>query len=777
MNEYEISTAISRLDTIPMPYGAEKEIEFMISDKLDKMGIYHHSTSRVKTKESLSHKIGTGKYTTDKRSDDYSIENSKKIQDLIGIKILVYFVEDLNIVEKVLEDMFGKAAWSKSVHRSGEFDPTKVNGVFSLERALRVTSSDDWHSICVDETFEVQIKTVLFQSWHEIEHDMRYKNKEIWHNFEKIERKFNSILATLELCDDSVTSVLEDLSYNCYKMSQEKSEDGIDRGFWYLENIIKTHFRIKLQSTRKVFAEFLDETSMEYDLQLDEAIEKCDGRTLFKRYLSWKLNNLNKDEIEHLATVFSSKDFMRRVIKSKRNSVVSKLIDYDSLPLNVFTLSILIYLNYYQYGKDNVDERINEPENLNAIKDRLGLFLSKEMPYNPNTGKKISRFKTYPIFQRCFDVYPSQNNNGGKDSKDIFKKSFNYIKRWLAAKLDDYDFADEEKDGFNKFYSVFENDGQEFNEDKYEFTLSSEYDIRALYVPDLKTAAIKIAEPGGDSERGERQFGRFFFTNISVKDNGDFVELAVKVECQEPERNIIKAGSTRPLFIYDIYMDEDVEVSEHSIPLDFKWLKQTDDRGKFSTVPYIINSSFADEAKKINNSLFDCRRDILPVLFANTDKLNDISLPEHASKSRFSMNYLTDRMFGYAHVVAFDNDAVGYLKDTFKKNDNFVNALEACPLFVVVDRGYVIEKFEVDISRGYTGFLKKVDDYIRIMMTERSYSFDDVLFFRELKNAYYKLKSNETDTIIGLEKEIEELKKSYEQKINDLTRKLNEKRK
>ena len=63
------------------------------------------------------------------------------------------------------------------------------------------------------------------------------------------------------------------------------------------------------------------------------------------------------------------------------------------------------------------------------------------------------------------------------------------------------------------------------------------------------------------------------------------------------------------------------------------------------------------------------------------------------------------------------------------------------------------------------------------MMTERSYSFDDVLFFRELKNAYYKLKSNETDTIIGLEKEIEELKKSYEQKINDLTRKLNEKRK
>ncbi len=27
MNEYEISTAISRLETIPMPYGAEKEIE------------------------------------------------------------------------------------------------------------------------------------------------------------------------------------------------------------------------------------------------------------------------------------------------------------------------------------------------------------------------------------------------------------------------------------------------------------------------------------------------------------------------------------------------------------------------------------------------------------------------------------------------------------------------------------------------------------------------------------------------------------------------------
>lgn len=35
----------------------------------------------------------------------------------------------------------------------------------------------------IDDTFEIQIKTMFFEGWHEIEHDMRYKGEELWKNY------------------------------------------------------------------------------------------------------------------------------------------------------------------------------------------------------------------------------------------------------------------------------------------------------------------------------------------------------------------------------------------------------------------------------------------------------------------------------------------------------------------------------------------------------------------------------------------------------------------
>ncbi len=59
----------------------------------------------------------------------------------------------------------------------------------------------------IDDTFEIQIKTMFFEGWHEIEHDMRYKGEELWKNYKGFSRYFNSILATLELCDKSMVTL------------------------------------------------------------------------------------------------------------------------------------------------------------------------------------------------------------------------------------------------------------------------------------------------------------------------------------------------------------------------------------------------------------------------------------------------------------------------------------------------------------------------------------------------------------------------------------------
>ena len=85
----------------------------------------------------------------------------------------------------------------------------------------------------IDDTFEIQIKTMFFEGWHEIEHDMRYKGEELWKNYKGFSRYFNSILATLELCDKSMVTLFEDLGHSLYKS-----------GRW--SDMIKSHFRLKL---------------------------------------------------------------------------------------------------------------------------------------------------------------------------------------------------------------------------------------------------------------------------------------------------------------------------------------------------------------------------------------------------------------------------------------------------------------------------------------------------------------------------------------------------
>ena len=40
---------------------------------------------------------------------------------------------------------------------------------------------------------------------------MRYKGEELWKNYKGFSRYFNSILATLELCDKSMVTLFEDL--------------------------------------------------------------------------------------------------------------------------------------------------------------------------------------------------------------------------------------------------------------------------------------------------------------------------------------------------------------------------------------------------------------------------------------------------------------------------------------------------------------------------------------------------------------------------------------
>ena len=201
--------------------------------KLNNAGIYFNSTSRIKSESSLLHKLETGKYSMQ--------EGGRKIQYIIGIRINLFYLEDMDICEKILEETFLLDNWSKTKNEENKFEAQKCNGVFRIpSKYLRNIPASVWNKP-FDQTFEVQLRTVLFEGWHEIEHEMRYKYKlgsdsketDLWTGHEDLSRVMNSIIANLELCDWSIMQIFNSIHDSQYK---EKN--------W--ENAIRSKYRLRI---------------------------------------------------------------------------------------------------------------------------------------------------------------------------------------------------------------------------------------------------------------------------------------------------------------------------------------------------------------------------------------------------------------------------------------------------------------------------------------------------------------------------------------------------
>lgn len=94
-----------------------------ITEILTSCGLYFRIFSRVKSVESIAAKLFRGKYGT--------LNNPKKIQDLIGLRVILYYYDDLSICRDIMERTFQMIdEWSRNFFESDEFRATKINGVF-----------------------------------------------------------------------------------------------------------------------------------------------------------------------------------------------------------------------------------------------------------------------------------------------------------------------------------------------------------------------------------------------------------------------------------------------------------------------------------------------------------------------------------------------------------------------------------------------------------------------------------------------------------------------
>jgi putative GTP pyrophosphokinase len=200
-----------RSDVDAISIATVKELVSYIRTYLDKCGLFYKCFIRIKSGHSLCEKLRT---KLPKRGDKY------KLQDLVGIRIVVYFKEDISLCEKLIDQHFHVLNISKNADDIENFGPQRINYVCAMPDEVISNFDMSIWDYPIDKSFEIQVRTIFSEGWHEIEHDFRYKCQDEWKNNTDLSRTLNGIFATLDNCDWAIASLFTQIAYRHYKSAE-----------------------------------------------------------------------------------------------------------------------------------------------------------------------------------------------------------------------------------------------------------------------------------------------------------------------------------------------------------------------------------------------------------------------------------------------------------------------------------------------------------------------------------------------------------------------------
>lgn len=200
----------------------KREIAERIEDETRRIGVHCRVFSRIKDYESIREKVerkrikngGVPAYTPE----------GKKMQDIIGIRIVTYFYEDVQLLWDLFENTFEVDNEECEDIKPDNFKAIRKNMVCKMPLRESIIMSefkdslqkDDLYKL-VDNTFEIQFRTTLSEGWHEVDHMLRYKLEKDWMGCDEENRMLNGIYATLETSDRALKSLFDDLAYRSYR--------------------------------------------------------------------------------------------------------------------------------------------------------------------------------------------------------------------------------------------------------------------------------------------------------------------------------------------------------------------------------------------------------------------------------------------------------------------------------------------------------------------------------------------------------------------------------
>ena len=182
------------------------KLESQIYQHLNQCGLMFRLFSRVKTISSLHHKMQI-------KGDNYRSGKSL-IQDMLGIRIVLYFQDDVDALAFFYS--CGEVVNSSiDEFDTSTFRPQRLNLTCNLPAEFvdefRQSLPEEFAPY-IDNTYEMQIRTIFSEGWHEVEHDLRYKCKEDWEGCESYSRILNGVIATLETAEWNMKALFDQMA-------------------------------------------------------------------------------------------------------------------------------------------------------------------------------------------------------------------------------------------------------------------------------------------------------------------------------------------------------------------------------------------------------------------------------------------------------------------------------------------------------------------------------------------------------------------------------------
>ncbi len=153
-------------------------------------------SSRVKSPASLKRKLAR---------PDRTYRSLWEVTDLLGLRVAVYFEDDLEPVARAIE-----AALAVDLSHSTDKLRFTDHGRFGYRSLHYVCALPSPSPLPPEARFELQVRTVLQHAWAQVEHDLGYKSHD--EVPEVIRRRFARIASLLEIADQEFVAIRQDLT-------------------------------------------------------------------------------------------------------------------------------------------------------------------------------------------------------------------------------------------------------------------------------------------------------------------------------------------------------------------------------------------------------------------------------------------------------------------------------------------------------------------------------------------------------------------------------------